>query len=132
MGPISKTKSGKQRLNYDVDFMSNDEYKKMIEKFFLPHCFDVNKSPMDVIIDAFATTYEHATAWLWIEKQDGIELEIAFHSDFPSVHFDLFDVIESACDFDPELNDQSVENINKIILSLEGLRERIEKGKFNL
>ena len=124
---ISKTKSGKQRLTYDAEFMSHDEYEKMIKECFLPFCFDVNKSLIDVIIDAFGTTYEHATAWLWIDNKDGVELEIAFHSDFPSVRFNLLECFESICDYDEEKNDQAVKNINKLITFLISLRDRVGK-----
>ena len=128
---ISKTKSGKQRLNYDVEFMSDSEYRKMIENFFLPDCFDANKSPMQVIVTAFATIYEHATAWLWIGKEGGIELEIAVCDDFPSIHFDLSNVINQICHYDERQNEQAVKNINEIITLLISVRDRVESGEFN-
>jgi len=128
---ISKTKSGKQRLNYDVEFMSDSEYRKMIKNFFLQDCFDANKSPMEVIIHAFGTIYEHATAWLWLEKEGGIELEIAVCENFPSICFDLSNVINSICHYDEQQNDQAVKNINELIACLISLRDRVEKGEFN-
>ena len=128
---ICRTKSGKQRLNYDVEFMSDSEYRKIIKKFFLPHCFDASKSPMEVIISAFATIYEHATAWVWIEKENGIELEVAVHDDFPSIYFDLSEALDHICHIDEQKNDQAIKNINELITCLVSLRDRVEKGEFN-
>jgi hypothetical protein len=125
---MSKKKSGKKSWN--DEFMSSEEYEKMTRKV-LDELFDMNTSPLDLAVHAFGTLYEHASAYMWLEKKDGIEIEVAFHDDVPSIHFDFLDVIESVCDFDPKLNDQSVENINKVILSLEELRERIKNGEFN-
>ena len=125
--PISKEMADKP--SWDDMFMSSKQYDELVKKI-VGSLFDIETSPLDLAGHAFASVYNHAYAYLRLDRDDGIEIEIDFCEGMPSIHFDLCEVIEDATLYDLATKEQSLVNIDKAIASLKRMRDRVENGDF--